>query len=90
MEKRFEQRFEQIDKRFDQIMSFLWMLVAIFVGIITATIGFAIWDRRTMIRPFEIKVKLLEETDRKVIDALRDLAKEDKKLADILRSLGLL
>ncbi|MCS7231530.1 MAG: hypothetical protein RMJ67_05290 [Elusimicrobiota bacterium] len=55
IDKRFEQidkRFEQIDKRFEQIMTFMWMLVVIFTGITAATIGFAIWDRRTMIRPF--------------------------------------
>lgn len=43
-----------MDKRFEQMMTFLWMLVALFGGITSATIGFAIWDRRTMVRPFEI------------------------------------
>jgi len=103
IDKRFEQidkRFEQIDKRFeelrmdinkrfDQMMTFMWMLVAIFVGITATTIGFAIWDRRTMIRPFEVKVRALEETDKKLIEVLRKLAKEDKRLAEILRSFGL-
>ena len=62
LEKRFEQidkRFEQIDKRFDQMMTFLWMIVGIFTAITASTIGFAIWDRRSMIRPFESKVKEL-------------------------------
>jgi len=103
IDKRFEQidkRFEQIDKRFeelrmdinkrfDQMMTFMWMLVAIFVGMTATTIGFAIWDRRTMIRPFEVKVRALEETDKKLIEVLRKLAKEDKRLAEILRSFGL-
>ena len=64
IEKRFEQidkRFEQIDKRFDQMMTFLWMIVGIFTATTVSTIGFAIWDRRSMIRPFESKVKELEE-----------------------------
>ena len=49
-------RFEQVDKRFEQMMSFIWILAAIFAVMLSATIGFAIWDRRTMIRPFETNI----------------------------------
>ncbi|MCS7200418.1 MAG: hypothetical protein NZ850_08805 [Caldimicrobium sp.] len=100
IDKRFEQidkRFEQIDKRFEQIMTFMWMLVVIFTGITAATIGFAIWDRRTMIRPFEIKTKLIEEEIGRekerlnlVIEALRNLAKTDEKVAEILKRFNLM
>ena len=89
IDKRFEELRMDINKRFDQMMTFMWMLVAIFVGMTATTIGFAIWDRRTMIRPFEVKVRALEETDKKLIEVLRKLAKEDKRLAEILRSFGL-
>ena len=90
IDKRFEELRMDINKRFDQMMTFMWMLVVIFVGITAATIGFAIWDRRTMIRPFEVKVRALEETDRKLIEVLISLAKEDRKLADVLKGFGLL
>jgi len=94
LEKRFEQidkRFEQIDKRFDQMMTFLWMLVGIFTAITASTIGFAIWDRRSMIRPFESKVKELEEGKiDKVISSLKTLAETDAKVAEILRRHNLL
>ncbi len=100
IDKRFEQidkRFEQIDKRFEQTITFMWMLVVIFTGITGATIGFAIWDRRTMIRPFETKTKLIEDSLAKdqeklntVIEALRSLAKTDEKVAEILRRFNLL
>ncbi|MCD6254352.1 MAG: hypothetical protein J7J80_08120, partial [Thermotogae bacterium] len=89
IDKRFEELRMDINKRFDQMMTFMRMLVAIFVGITATTIGFAIWDRRTMIRPFEVKVRALEETDKKLIEVLRNLAKEDKRLAEILRNFGL-
>ena len=70
IDKRFEQidkRFEQFDKRieelrsdnnnrFDQMMSFIYILAGIFAGMTAATISFALWDRKTMIRPFETKV----------------------------------
>ena len=45
-----DKRFEQVDKRSEQMMTFMWMLVVVFIGITGTTIGFAIWDRRTMIR----------------------------------------
>jgi predicted PurR-regulated permease PerM len=41
-------RFEQVDKRFEQFMSFVWILAAIFGAMTGVTIGFALWDRRTM------------------------------------------
>jgi hypothetical protein len=98
IEKRFEQRFEQIDKRFeqidkrfDQIITFMWMIVGIFTAITASTIGFAIWDRRTMIRPFESRVKELEEGKiDKVISSLRTLAETDAKVAEVLRRYNLL
>jgi len=92
-----DKRFEQIDKRFEQMMTFMWMLIAIFVGITGVTIGFAIWDRRTMIRPFEIKIRDIEAeiaNDRNklhsLIEAFRSLAKTDEKVAEVLRKLRLL
>ena len=50
MEKRFEQRFEQVDKRFDQMTSFFYILAGIFTSLVVAVIGFGYWDRRTIIR----------------------------------------
>jgi predicted PurR-regulated permease PerM len=66
IEQRFEEidkRFEQVDKRleelrmdmnkrFDQITTFMWIIASVFGGIVAVTIGFAILDRRIMMRPF--------------------------------------
>ncbi|RKX58786.1 MAG: hypothetical protein DRP37_07505 [Thermodesulfobacteriota bacterium] len=96
MNKRFEQvdkRFEQIDKRFEQMMNFMWILASIFAAITVTTIGFAFWDRRTIIR------KAVDESVAKIerkgslaqlINALQDRAKDDPKLASILRNYNLL
>jgi len=84
---------EQVDKRFEQMMSFLWILVAIFTTLTGIVIGFAYWDRRTIIRKARdeaIEVIEREGKLRDLIKALRRLASEDKKLADVLRSFGLL
>ncbi|MGQ9609280.1 MAG: hypothetical protein ACUVWN_08255 [bacterium] len=100
VDKRFEQvdkRFEQVDKRFEQIIIFMWMLVTIFVGVTGATIGFAVWDRRSMIRPFETKVRDMEldlglEKGKieSLILSLRELAKTDENVSNILKRFNLL
>jgi len=94
IDKRFEQidkRFEQIDKRFDQLFTFLWIITGIFTALTISTIGFAIWDRRSMIRPFEEKVKELEEKKiGKVIAVLQELARGDVRLAEALKKFNLL
>ncbi len=107
MNKRFEQvdkRFEQVDKRFyelrmdmnkrfDQMMTFFWILSAIFTTLTGAVIGFAYWDRRTIIRKAkEETIKEIEKEGRvrDLIRALRKLSEEDRRLAEVLRSFGLL
>ena len=100
MNKRFEQvdkRFEQVDKRFEQTNTYIGWLMAMFAAITATTIGFAIWDRRTMIRPFETKVREMEISDElkntrveKILSSLRELARTDSKVADALRSSNLL
>ena len=57
LEKRFEARFESVDKRFEDINRRfedlgrqLDRMAAIFTALVIAVIGFAYWDRRTIIR----------------------------------------
>jgi hypothetical protein len=59
MIERFEQvdkRFEQVDKRFEENFTYIGYIIALFGTMFAATIAFALWDRRTMIKPFETKV----------------------------------
>ncbi|GAB6163373.1 hypothetical protein JCM12298_25330 [Desulfothermus naphthae] len=96
VDKRFEQvdkRFEQVDKRFEEMMTFLWMLVGIFTTLTAVVIGFAYWDRRTIIRKARDEaIETIEREGRlkEFIKALRAYASEDEKFATVLRSFGLL
>ncbi len=90
-------RVEDVNKRIDDLMNFRWMLAGIFSAITAVTIGFALWDRRTMIRPLEDKVKsmkkdILENKEKvqKLIETLRELAKEDEKVARLLKYMNLM
>jgi len=96
IDKRFEQidkRFEQIDKRFEQMMDFLKILSAIFTSLVIAVIGFAYWDRRTIIK--KAKEETIAEIEkegrlRDLIMALRELAKRQPELAELLKQFRLL
>lgn len=100
VDKRFEavdKRFEAVEKRFDQMINLFIGIVASFTAIVAVTIGFAIWDRRTMIRPFEFKVKAIEDEIAEnrsklhsLIEAFRSLSKTDSNVADILKKFNLL
>jgi nitrate reductase NapE component len=86
-------RFEQVDKRFEEMMSFLKIIVGIFTTLTAAVIGFAYWDRRTIIRKARDETIAYLEREgnlRKLIDVLKELAKEDRKVAEILHMFGLL
>lgn len=112
MERRFKSLEEtqrsmayEIDRRFDQLINIITAIIMAFAGIVAVTIGFAIWDRRTMIRPFETRVKAMEsqidearikvqdfDEDKlvRLIGAMRKLAESNRDIADALRSFNLL
>ena len=86
-------RFEQVDKRFEQMFSFLWILTGIFTTLTLGTIGFAFWDRKTAIR--KAKVETIEEIEkegrlRDLINAFRELSKTDPQVENVLRKFHLL
>ena len=85
-----DKRFEQVDKRFDDINKQFDRLIDIFISIIVAfaagaavNIGFAIWDRKTTLKPAMNRVEKLESV-------LRKYAEKEPRLAEERRNLGLL
>jgi hypothetical protein len=96
IDKRFKQvdkGFEQVDKRFDQLNTFLYILAGIFTSLVIAVIGFAYWDRRTMVREARREaIEFMEKEGllRRLLDALKELSREDNKLAEALRRFNLL
>jgi len=95
-DKRFEQvdkRFEDMNRRFDQMMNFLWILTAIFTTLTATVIGFAYWDRRTIIkksRDEAIEIIEKEGRVRDLIRALRELAKREPQVKSVLEQYNLL
>ena len=95
VDRRFEEMRDDMNKRFEQLYTFLWIITGIFTTLTLGVIGFAYWDRRTIIR--KAKEESVEEVGRrfsleqikKLIEVLRELAREDEKVARVLRQFGL-
>ena len=90
--RRFEELREDMNKRFEQMMNFLWMLTGIFTTLTVGVIGFAYWDRRTILR--KARDEALEGVERerlsKLLEALKELAKDDLRLLEALKKYGFL
>ena len=84
--KQIDKRFEQVNNMFEQLYIFLGILAGIFTTLTAVVIGFAWWDRRTIIR--EAKRQTLDELEketkpeklRKLLNALWEKANTDEGL----------
>jgi len=88
---------EDMNAQFDRISNHRDVLLGVFAALTAATIGFAVWDRRTMVRPSENKVKSMEaslvgNTERlnALLEALRAAGKTDPNTAEVLPKFHLL
>ena len=103
IDQRFEsvdQRFESVDEQLDKI----WTLMLVMIAGIFGLIGYIVWDRKTALRPVEQRLIALEsefhrdleiqheEGSRltRLVKVLREMAKTDEKLANVLRNFSLL
>ena len=73
----------EMNARFDQLFNFLWAIIGIFTAMMVSVFGFAFWDRRLSLAP-------MKREEEKIKHALREYAKIQPKLAEILRNAGLL
>jgi hypothetical protein len=53
-------------------------------------LGYMIWDRRTALKPALDKAREAEENSKSLILVLKDYAKKNAELAEILRTHGIL
>ena len=100
MNKQFDRvdaQFDRIDKQFDRLVNIMLGIFGAFAAMCGGTIWFALWDRRTMIRPFEDKVKKTEDDISEnrnklhtLLEAFKTLSKTDEKVATILKKFNLL
>jgi len=99
-----DQRFESMEAGFNQRFNFLENRIMVVIVGIFGLIGYIVWDRKTALRPVEERlIKLENELHRdleiqheegsrltRLVKVLREMAKHDEKLANVLRSFSLL
>jgi len=88
--KAVNQRIDFLDKRIDNLKNLMYILISVIFAQTIGVVGFVIWDRRTALQPAIRKNKELEERQDRVEKALRELAKVDSRIAEILKNAGLL
>lgn len=102
--KSVNQRIDSLEKRVDGIQNLLYVLIGAILTQTLGIVGFVLWDRRTTLAPItrrhkEIdeelelvrkKTRELEERENAFERALREYAKDDSKLQEILRGVKLL
>lgn len=97
MQAEMGQLREDMNLQFARQFRLTVALLSVFAALVAAIIGFALWDRRTMLRPFERSVRSLEEdltTNRQrveaLVDAFRVLGQRDPAVANVLKQFNLL
>jgi len=102
--EQIDKRFEDVNRRIDGLQNTMLALFGAILSLIVALFGFIIWDRRTILRPVVDRLERLEREVTKDLDllneegsrltrlvkTLREHAKSDPKLAEILRTFSLL
>ena len=78
------------EKQIDDLRTLLLWGFGMLFGGMGILIGFVIWDRRTALEPVAKKYRELEEEGEKYKKALKEYAKVEPKLAEVLKSLNLL
>jgi len=90
VETKVEEGQKALQRQIDDLKTLILWGFGILFGGMGILIGFVIWDRRTALEPVAKKYKELEEQGDKYKRALKEYAKVEPKLAEILRSLNLL
>jgi len=88
---------DDMNSQFGRLTNIMIAIFGAFVTLVVGIIWFALWDRRSMIKPFEDKTVDMEEeisTNRtklqKLVETFLELSKTDKKIETILKKLHLL
>ena len=97
-------RIDDINTRISSLEKTMLTMFAALISMVAALLGYLIWDRRTMIRPVierldNLEVEVVRDLDLRHADgsrltqqlkALREYARNDAKLKEILRDLSLM
>nr|VFK66330.1 MAG: hypothetical protein BECKUNK1418G_GA0071005_10881 [Candidatus Kentron sp. UNK]VFK71966.1 MAG: hypothetical protein BECKUNK1418H_GA0071006_10891 [Candidatus Kentron sp. UNK] len=104
MQEQMDQRFSALQKQMEHHMMMQWNLILALMVSILGLVGFVTWDRRAALKPLERRfTRIADEVEMdlgmdspegsklaRLVEALRELAPEDRKLAEALQRFSLL
>ncbi|MBF0428353.1 MAG: hypothetical protein HQL94_05475 [Magnetococcales bacterium] len=104
LNKRLDELRMDFNKRMDNNHQTMLAMFGTLITLIVTLFGYIAWDRRTMIKPLQEKLNTIENQQiqltqdtknakdhlHSLLEALRALAREDEKLASVMRSFALL
>ena len=88
--RRIDALEDSLNRRIDKLIDILIGITAVFGGLVVAMMGLVFWDRKTLIEKASERALERMEGESRVVLVLRELAKTDKQLAEVMRSFGLL
>ena len=90
LEKHVDQRIDTLEKHLDQRLGSIGNLMYVMLAGMFTLVGFVLWDRRTTLSPVQHRQMELEQRERRLENAIKEYAMQEPKLAEVLRSFGLL
>ena len=99
-----DKRIDSLDKRIDGLQGLMYVVIGAIIAQTLAVVGFSLWDRRSTLMPLARKTKELEEfiestkketqeiKERELAleNVMREYAKQEPKLYEVLKTLRLL
>ena len=86
LEIKQDEGFKATNQRIDDLRDLVYIVIGGMLGLI----GFVLWDRRSALAPAIRKNKELEEREDRLEKILKEYALKEPKLAEVLKSVGLL
>jgi chaperonin cofactor prefoldin len=85
-----DKRIDSLDKRIDGLQGLMYVVIGAVIAQTIGIVGFVLWDRRSALAPAIRKNKELEEREDTIEKVLKEYAKQEPRLAEILKSAKLL
>ena len=90
VKEELNKRIDDTNKRIDKLIDIMIGITAVFGGLVVAMMGLVFWDRKTLIEKAVDKAVQQVERRSRLLLVLREFAKTDERLAEVMKSFGLL
>jgi len=85
-----QKQFDNVDKRLDNLQTFLYWGFGILISFMGFLLGFVLWDRRTTLAPVIREAEELKKQENRILDILRSYSEKAPELRELLKKAGIL